>query len=96
MKWSWDDRKARLNLAKHGVQFGTAALVFEDDLRISDPNVHADDDRWRTIGAVGGATLFVVHTWLEPDGSGRIISARRATPTERRCYEGIRFQGDHA
>lgn len=95
MEWSWDDRKARINLAKHGVRFETAVLVFEDDRHVSDPDPHADDDRWRTIGRVGGTiggvTLFVVHTWMEPDGSGRIISARKATPTERRYYEGLRF-----
>jgi uncharacterized DUF497 family protein len=91
MEWTWDDRKARANLAKHGVLFETAVLVFDDPYRISSPDSHADDDRWRTVGVVGLSTLFVVHTVIESDGSGRIISARRATPRERRHYEELRL-----
>ena len=91
MEWSWDDRKEAANRHKHGVAFATAVLVFDDDHRVSLPDPHADDDRWRTIGMAGGVTLFVVHTIMEDDGSGRIISARRATPTERRYYEGLCF-----
>ncbi len=91
MEWSWDDQKAQTNFAKHGVLFETATLVFLDEYKISDPDPHADDDRWRTIGMVGTVTLFVVHTVIEPDGSGRIISARKATSAERRYYEALRF-----
>jgi hypothetical protein len=44
---------------------------------------------------IGGVTVFVVHTWPEPDSSGedvgRIISARKATAHERRTYEEGRF-----
>jgi uncharacterized DUF497 family protein len=91
MQWSWDERKARANIVKHGVLFETAALIFEDAHCISAPDPHSDDDRWRTIGMAGSMTLFVIHTVMEPDGSGRIISARRATPRERRLYERLRF-----
>ena len=91
MEWSWDDRKEAINLRKHGFSFKTAILVFDDPHRLSAPDPHAEDDRWRTIGMVDRTTLFVVHTIIEDDGSGRIISARRATPMERRRYEGLRF-----
>lgn len=66
-------------------------MVFVDEYRISKPDPHVDDERWRTIGMVGETTLFVVHSVIESDGSGRMISARKATPTERRYYEGLRF-----
>jgi uncharacterized DUF497 family protein len=40
---------------------------------------------------IGIVAIFVVHTWPDPDGeseeTGRIISARKATPHERRAYE---------
>jgi len=91
MEWTWDDQKARANFVKHGVLFETAAMVFVDEYRISKPDPHVDDERWRTIGMVGETTLFVVHSVIETDGSGRMISARKATPTERRYYEGLRF-----
>ena len=91
MEWIWDERKAAANLAKHGVLFETAAEVFADPLILTLPDPHPDDDRWQTIGMVGSRALFVVHTIAEPDGSGRIISARRATPSERKAYEASRF-----
>ncbi len=88
MQWSWDTRKAEANVAKHGVSFALAEVVFDDPLHISEPDLHPDGDRWRTIGMAGYATLFVVYTLVEPDlDEGRIISARKATPHERRQYQ---------
>jgi uncharacterized protein len=91
MDWTWDPRKAAANLAKHGVLFETAVLVFDDPHLIFGPDPHPDDDRWQTIGMVSLATLFVVHTEIDDDGTGRIISARPATASERRTYEAARF-----
>lgn len=87
MKWIWDERKAARNLAKHGVLFENAMLVFDDALFLSIPDTHDDDDRWRTIGMVRGRLLFVVHSVADDEGIGRIISARKATPRERKIYE---------
>jgi uncharacterized protein len=87
MDWTWDPRKAAANLAKHGVSFQTAVLVFDDPLQFSRPDPHPDGDRWQTIGVINATTLFVVHAWIDDDGFGRIISARKATPRERRLYE---------
>ena len=91
MEWFWDEQKARANFKKHGVLFETAVRVFDDPQLISGPDTHPDDDRWQTIGMVGLATLFVVHTEIDDDGTGRIISARLATTSERRIYEAARF-----
>ena len=86
--WLWDPRKAAANIVKHGVTFELASLVFEDPLQLNEPDDHPDGDRWLTIGVVLGATLVVVHTFVEPDlAIGRIISARRAQAHERRRYE---------
>jgi len=87
MGWSWDERKAKANLAKHGIAFDLALRVFDDPLQISDFDPHPDGDRWRTIGLVRATTMVVIHTLIEPDGTGRIISARKATPSERKMYE---------
>jgi uncharacterized protein len=86
-QWTWDAEKARANLEKHGVSFETAVLVFDDPMLISEPDTHRDDDRWRVIGRVVHQTLFVVHTVIEDDGLPRVISARRATATERKRYD---------
>jgi uncharacterized protein len=86
--WLWDPRKAAANIAKHGVTFELASLVFEDRFQLNEPDEHPDGDRWQTIGIAAGATLLVVHTFIEPDLTfGRIISARRATAHERKRYE---------
>jgi uncharacterized protein len=85
--WVWDAEKARRNFEKHGVRFEAAVHVFDDPLLLSEPDPHLDENRWRVIGRVRMTTLFVVHTVVEPDGTGRIISARRATASERKRYD---------
>jgi uncharacterized protein len=91
LHWTWHPKKAAINRTKHGLSFETAALVFDDPFHASKPDSHPDGDRWYTIGLVGSVLLLVVHTWPEPDTEGepvgRIISARKATPQERKAYE---------
>lgn len=87
MEWIWDADKARRNWEKHRVSFEAAAMVFDDPMLLSEPDPHPDEDRWRTTGMVHLSVLFVVHTVIENDGRGRIISARRATPKERKRYD---------
>jgi uncharacterized protein len=96
MRWTWDSDKAAANRAKHGLSFETAALVFDDPLHASKPDLHPDGDRWQTIGLVGPVLLLVIHTWLgaesgRDDPIGRIISARKATTRERKAYEEGNF-----
>lgn len=86
-EWTWEADKARRNLEKHGIRFEAAVYVFDDPMLISEPDPHPDEDRWRVIGRVRMTTLFVVHTVIESDGTGRIISARRATASERKRYD---------
>lgn len=88
MDWIWDHRKAEANFAKHGVSFEAAMIVFDDPFQLSWPDPHPDGDRWRTIGVVNLSMLLVVHTLIEDDANGRIISARKATRRERGLYEG--------
>ena len=49
------------------------------------------EERWITMGQAHDGTLLVVsHTYLQTDGdetSVRLISARRANPSERRQFE---------
>lgn len=87
MEWHWDERKARANVAKHGIPFGLAVKVFDDPLHLTQPDDHVDDNRWNTMGRIDQSTLLVVHTLYEDDSGGRIISARKATAHERKIYE---------
>jgi uncharacterized protein len=90
--FSWDDDKNASNLAKHGVSFEVAKLVFDDPLHISrQDRIENGEQRWQTIGLVADCVLLLVaHTWVdEDDGTEhiRIVSARRATKIERKVYE---------
>ncbi|HLV95429.1 MAG TPA: BrnT family toxin [Candidatus Acidoferrales bacterium] len=91
MRFVWDPEKSRRNLAKHKVSFETAALVFDDPFAVSVlDRVVEGEERWNTLGlAAGMVILLVVHAYRLEDGEEtvRIISARKATPAERRIYE---------
>ena len=83
----WDDNKNKINIQKHGISFETAALVFADEERIEyyDKLHSQDEDRYVVLGCVQGI-LYVVYTMR--DEAARLISARMATPMERRIYYG--------
>jgi uncharacterized protein len=86
--FDWDNEKARTNWAKHRVSFEEATTVFSDPLAmtIDDPDHSAGEDRFVTFGLSDfGRLLVVCHTDL--GDFTRIISARAATPRERRAYE---------
>jgi uncharacterized protein len=88
--FEWDEAKADSNIRKHGVSFELARSVFVDSFALIEQDRSTrGEDRWRIIGtAITGAILFVAHT-IEEMGEYelvRIISARRATPTERALY----------
>ena len=88
MTFEWDEGKASDNLTKHGVPFTEASTVFADPLSrtIPDPLHSDEEDRFIILGeSAAGRTLVVVHTHRGEDI--RIISARKATPRERKDYE---------
>ena len=92
MHWTWDDTKSLINRRKHGLGFETAQLVFDDLFAVSRQEPHPDEERWQTIGMIGNVIVIVAHTLPRTDdGTGLIISARKATPHERRLYEEGNF-----
>jgi len=51
MRFVWDEKKSRTNLAKHGIAFLTAAKVFDDPRALSFPDRSVEgEERWKTIG----------------------------------------------
>jgi uncharacterized DUF497 family protein len=91
MRFEWDEAKNQQNLLKHDVRFETAVLVFNDpDALTQRDESSEEEERWITLGSVTrDAVLFVVHTCFEQLGEEavRIVSARTATPRERKTYE---------
>jgi hypothetical protein len=88
MKFTWGRRKDHANLDKHGVSFAEATTVLGDPLAASipDPDHSEGEERFVTMGYSARNRLIVVcHT--EQADTVRIISAREATPYERKKYE---------
>lgn len=86
--FEWDEDKATENLTKHNVSFSEASTVFGDPLSrtIVDPLHSEEEERFVVLGQSGlQHILVVVHTYR--GAVIRIISARMATPREKRDYE---------
>ena len=86
MSFEWDPGKARGSLRKHGVDFTDAvgALLDPWARTVSDP--HPDEERYLTLGTDYLERLVVV-SWTIRGDRIRVISARRATRSERRRYQ---------
>ena len=86
MEFEWDSEKAATNLKKHGVDFADAALTLYDPLALTILDENQQEERFITVGMDAlGRILVVVYAWRGE--RIRIISARLATPRERRQYE---------
>jgi len=83
----WDDGKAQANLDKHGVSFTEAVTAFADDaaLLIDDPEHSDEEERGTLIGTSSSGRMVVVCYTVRAEAV-RIISAREASPAERRQY----------
>ena len=77
--FEWDPAKAAANLAKHHVDFADAALSLEDPRArtVPDPDSTAEEPQ--------GTVLVTVYAYVAENR--RIISSRKASPSERKRYE---------
>lgn len=82
----WDRDKAEANRSKHGVDFADAATVLSDDFALTRRDDNPAEERFATVGMDAlGRVLVVIFTWRGEEM--RLISARRATASERKQYE---------
>lgn len=89
--WIWDDLKAIENLRKHRVSFELAVQALDDPGQLSQLDTDSDEHRFKTVARIEDVILVIIHTEPEPERYsgqliGRIISARKAKPAERRAY----------
>ena len=90
IKFDWDPWKDSLNQKKHHVSFEEAQSVFFDEKAVQFYDVeHSDDEeRFIMLGMSFTARLLVVcHCERESGNVIRIISARKATRSERQFYK---------
>jgi uncharacterized protein len=91
MLFEWDERKSRINLRKHGVDFETAVLAFSDsNLFLEEDQIdESGEQRWSALGLAGPQVLMVVHVYRSTENGEeiiRIISARKASAAQCRRY----------
>ena len=90
IQFSWDENKAKSNLAKHKISFDEAKTVFDDDNArlIYDPDHSEDEDRFILLGlSCKLKVLTVVHCYKDSENNIRIISARKSTKNEEKQYK---------
>ena len=86
--FEWDAEKAESNFQKHGVSFAEAATVFFDPLSLTIPDpLHSGEESRFVITGLSQQQKHVVVVHTERGDRIRIISARPATPSERKKYE---------
>ena len=85
-QFEWDQAKNHSNFAKHGIRFEEAVTIFEGPvLTGTDQRFAYGEQRQISFGLLGETVvLTVVHT--DRHGRTRIISARRASRSERNAF----------
>lgn len=88
MRIEWDPAKALRNVEKHRTGFPEAMTVFGDPLELTsaDPDHSESEFRFVSLGLSSAVRLLAV-SYTERDATIRIITAREASPKERRQYE---------
>jgi len=90
LRFEWDPAKEQANWRKHKVSFQEAESVFADEHArlLDDPDHSEAEDRFVLLGLSSQfRVLVVVHTYRGNEDVIRIISARKATRTERAYYD---------
>lgn len=83
--FEWDPEKNASNIKKHGLSFEEAVLIFNGPV-LTGPDDHMSEVREKSFGLLGGVVVIcVIHT--ARNGRTRIISARKATPNERKHFD---------
>jgi uncharacterized protein len=83
MRFTWQESKRRTNLAKHGLDFVDAPLVFDGPtFTFEDDRFTYREQRFVTLGLLAGIAVSIVHT--ETAHEIHIISFRKATSREAR------------
>jgi len=80
-RFEWDDEKNEINKKKHGIDFETATLVFDDAFCVTFIDLESrGEERWHTIGSIGNIiVIVVVHTYRE-EGLDEVIRIPRWPP----------------
>ncbi|MEO5359680.1 MAG: BrnT family toxin [Nitrospirota bacterium] len=85
MSYEWDEQKRAANIAKHGIDFEAAKLIFDGQtIEMLDSRHDYGEQRICAYGEVNGVVLFIIYT--QRGENRRIISARKAGTYEQKAY----------
>lgn len=85
MRFTWDERKRRHNLKRHGFDFLDAQRVFDGPtFTFEDDRFHYDEERFVSLGLLEGIPVSIVHT--ETKDRIHVISFRKATKYETEIF----------
>jgi len=87
MQFEWDERKRLANLAKHGIDFSDADLLYEGDHLLEGARAVGDEVREKAIGVIDSRLVALIFT--RRGDVIRLISLRRARDDERRRYQAV-------
>ncbi|MGQ0752303.1 MAG: BrnT family toxin [Betaproteobacteria bacterium] len=89
MKVEWDERKRKINLRKHGIDFVGCEAIFAGTTKtMIDDRENYREERFVTFGLLDDRVVAVVH--IETADTIRVISIRKATRHEQTLFfEGI-------
>ncbi|MCB8879295.1 BrnT family toxin [Acidisoma cellulosilytica] len=76
MDIEWDEAKRRSNIAKHGLDFIDADLIFLGEHKIAQARTVSCEERWLATGMIHGLRAAVIFTMRGQ--TVRIISLRRS------------------
>jgi uncharacterized DUF497 family protein len=83
--FEWDERKNKINIEKHGIDFRDAEDIFHSiRLSFEDKRKEYREKRIITVGLIGNSVCVVVYTIR--GNAIRLISVRKANERERRRY----------
>jgi len=87
MNFEYDTAKSVANLAKHGIDFEQAKLLWQDAFLLEIPAKVNDEPRYLIIGRIREKHWSAVVTYRTD--KIRIISVRRSRKEEIQLYESI-------
>ena len=83
--FTWDEKKRKPNLAKHGIDFHDAAAIFDGPLvTVEDKREDYGEPRYVALGFL--ADVVVSLTYTERGDRIRIISIRKSLKHETRFF----------
>ena len=85
--FEYDPNKSQINLAKHGIDFEEAKLLWNDPDLVEIPANTIDEPRFLIIAFHNGKYWSAVITYR--DNNIRIISVRRSRANEVKFYESF-------